>query len=125
MNRDDVDASNVGKGFILPASFVGSQRYMFQNFQDALAVCLHIGHPDLFTTMTCNPLWDEVLKMMSLLPGCCAEDCPDIITRVFKLKLDQLYKDIKKNNFFGRCVAGVSNNIINLYYTLQIFHNYH
>ncbi|XP_074358101.1 uncharacterized protein LOC141697564 [Apium graveolens] len=36
-----------------------SRRYMQQNFQDALAVCRHIGHPDIFLTMTTNPLWDE------------------------------------------------------------------
>lgn len=52
--------SNVGRGVILPAGYVGSRRYMQQNFQDALAVCRHIGHPDVFLTMTSNPLWDEI-----------------------------------------------------------------
>ncbi|KAL8133227.1 hypothetical protein AgCh_008622 [Apium graveolens] len=42
----EVDSCNVGKGIILPAGFVGSRRYMQQNFQDALAVCRYIGHPD-------------------------------------------------------------------------------
>lgn len=44
----DGDASKIGKSFILPAGFVGSKRYMQQNFQDALAVCRHVGHPDIF-----------------------------------------------------------------------------
>ncbi|XP_074346739.1 uncharacterized protein LOC141685544 [Apium graveolens] len=45
-NGED-NTSNVGKRFILPASFLGSKRYMQQNFQDALAVCRYIGHPDI------------------------------------------------------------------------------
>ncbi|KAK1384288.1 hypothetical protein POM88_022023 [Heracleum sosnowskyi] len=67
-NGDD-NTSNVGKGVILPTGFVGSKRYMHQNFQDALAVCRHVGHPDVFLTMTTNPLWDEIQKMMAFLPG--------------------------------------------------------
>ena len=78
---------------------------MQQNFQDALAVCRVIGHPDLFLTMTCNTEWDEMQKMMDLLPGCRIENCPDIIARVFKLKVDQLCNDIQKNEIFGKCIA--------------------
>lgn len=100
------DTRNFGKGFILPATFVGSKRYMQQNFQDALAVCRHIGHPDIFLTMTCNPMCDEILQMMKNVPGCSPQDSPDIISRVFKLKLDQITDDIKKKNYFGTCTAG-------------------
>ncbi|KAK1381124.1 hypothetical protein POM88_027868 [Heracleum sosnowskyi] len=67
-STDTIDAGNVGQGYILPSTFVGSARYMQQNFQDSLAVCRKIGYPDLFLTMTCNPYWDEILQMMSLLP---------------------------------------------------------
>ncbi|XP_074341980.1 uncharacterized protein LOC141679379 [Apium graveolens] len=38
---------------------------------------------------------------MEYLPGCDSANCPDIITRVFRLKLDQLLKYIKKNGYFG------------------------
>nr|XP_017217080.1 PREDICTED: uncharacterized protein LOC108194638 [Daucus carota subsp. sativus] len=101
----DYSASNVGKGVILPAGFVGSKRYMQQNFQDALAVCREVGHPDIFLTMTTNALWDEIQKMMVFLPGCSPENCPDIISRVFRLKLEQLTNDIKKKSHFGVCVG--------------------
>ncbi|XP_074325309.1 uncharacterized protein LOC141662270 [Apium graveolens] len=60
VRRGDVDTSNIGKGIILPAGFVCSKRYMHQNFQDALAVCRYVGHPNIFLTMTANPLWDEI-----------------------------------------------------------------
>nr|XP_017246302.1 PREDICTED: uncharacterized protein LOC108217905 [Daucus carota subsp. sativus] len=107
VRKGDLASSNVGKGVILPSGFVGSKRYMQQNFQDALAVCRHVGHPDIFLTMTTNPLWDEIQKMMQFLPGCKSENSPDIISRVFRLKLDQLTTDIKKKAYFGVCV-GVS-----------------
>ncbi|XP_074364745.1 uncharacterized protein LOC141705756 [Apium graveolens] len=103
LSRGDVDTSNIGTGIILPAGFVGSKRYMQQNFQDALAICHFIGHPDIFLIMTCNPLWDEIQKMMKYLPGCIAPNCPDIISRVFRLKLDQLLADIKTKKYFGVC----------------------
>lgn len=59
-STDVVDPSNAGQGFIVPSSFVGSARYMQQNFQDSLVVCRKIGYPDLFLTMMCNPYWDEI-----------------------------------------------------------------
>ncbi|XP_074376704.1 uncharacterized protein LOC141718223 [Apium graveolens] len=55
--------------------------------------------------MTCNPLWDEILEMMKLLHGCSPRDSPDIIARVFHLKLEQLLDDIKKKNYFGTCIG--------------------
>ncbi|KAL8125176.1 hypothetical protein AgCh_012741 [Apium graveolens] len=88
------------------AGYVGSKRYIQQNFQDALAVCRYIGHPDIFLTMTCNSLWDEIQKMMEYVPGCIAPNCPDIISRVFRLKLDQLMVDIKDKKHFGVCIGG-------------------
>ncbi|KAK1382976.1 hypothetical protein POM88_020711 [Heracleum sosnowskyi] len=99
------EISNVGKGFILPVNFLGSQRYMQQNFQDALAVYRAVGHPDIFLTISCNPLWDEILQMMKVVPGCSPQDSPDIVARVFHLKLEQLLDDIKKKNYFGTCLG--------------------
>ncbi|XP_074363403.1 uncharacterized protein LOC141703913 [Apium graveolens] len=105
VSRGDVDSSNTGKGIVLPAGYIGSKRYMQQNFQDALAVCRYIGHPDIFLTMTCNSLWDEIQKMMEYVPGCIASNCPDIISRVFRLKLDQLMVNIKDKKYFGVCIG--------------------
>ncbi|XP_074351616.1 uncharacterized protein LOC141690740 [Apium graveolens] len=105
LHRGNYDANNLGKSFILPAGFVGSRRYMQQNFQDALAVCRYIDHPDIFLTMTTNPLWDEIIQMMKHIPHCSPQNSPDVIARVFKLKLDQIIDDIKKKNYFGVCLG--------------------
>ncbi|XP_074352029.1 uncharacterized protein LOC141691189 [Apium graveolens] len=101
----DRDSENIGKSVIHPAGFVGSRRYMQQNFQDALTVCLHVGHPDRFLTMTCNPTCAEILEMMKLIPNGNPHDSPDIIARVFRLKLQQLVDDIKKKSYFGTCLG--------------------
>ncbi|GAU37747.1 hypothetical protein TSUD_382400 [Trifolium subterraneum] len=39
VDRGDVDASLVGKRIILPDSFTGGPRYMFNNSQDAMGIC--------------------------------------------------------------------------------------
>ncbi|KAL3038294.1 hypothetical protein AAZX31_01G123700 [Glycine max] len=51
-----------GKRIILPSSFVGGQRYMEQLYFDGMAICGHLGFPDLFLTMTCNPTWPEIQR---------------------------------------------------------------
>ncbi|XP_074360913.1 uncharacterized protein LOC141701157 [Apium graveolens] len=83
----------------------GSQRYISQHFKDALALCRAIGHPSLFLTMTCNTKWPEITEIMKSLPGVDVCDAPDIVSRVFKLKLDQLMHLIKKKNYFGKCIG--------------------
>jgi len=51
------------------------------------------GKPDLFVTFTCNPKWKEITY--ALLPRQTVKDRPNLVTRVFNLKLDALLKDIK------------------------------
>ncbi|XP_022019122.1 uncharacterized protein LOC110919150 [Helianthus annuus] len=71
-----------------------------------MALCKWFGYPDFFITITCNPKWPEVsrfLKDTSIK----AEDRPDIICRLFKMKLDSMIKDIKDNKFFGEINAVV------------------
>ena len=44
-----------GKRIILPSSFVGSRRYVEQLYFDSMTICGHIGFPNRFLTLTCNP----------------------------------------------------------------------
>ncbi len=66
---------------------------MGQLYQDAMARVHKFGKPDLFITFTCNPKWKEITD--TLLPGQIAKDRPELVTRIFNLKLDALLKDIK------------------------------
>ncbi|CAJ2679218.1 unnamed protein product [Trifolium pratense] len=106
LSRGETDASNVGRKIILPPSFTGGNRYMFNNCQDAMAICKKFGYPDLFVTITCNSNWREIqdfVKQRNLT----ASNRPDIVSRVFKMKLDRLMADFKKEELFGKVDAGM------------------
>jgi len=63
--RGDYDASSIGAQVVLPASFTGGRRYMFNNCQDAMAICKKYGYPNLFLTFTCNLKWVEIQRHLS------------------------------------------------------------
>ncbi|XP_022014727.1 uncharacterized protein LOC110914228 [Helianthus annuus] len=105
-NKGQQDISKVGKRIFLPSSFTGGARYMMQNYLDAMAICKWFGYPDFFITITCNPKWPEVKRFLrdtNLKP----EDRPDILTRLFKIKLDSICKDFKERHLFGKVAAVV------------------
>ena len=81
----DGDPRNVGRRVILPSTFIGGPRYMHERQQDAMTYVRKYGHPDLFITTTTNPNWPEIKD--SLLPGQDPHDRPDIVARVFRLKV--------------------------------------
>src|SRR4030095_5528151 len=75
-------------------------------YQDAIAIVRRFGKPDLFITFTCNPAWLEIT--VELLPGQHASDRPDLVSRVFHLKLKSLLDDILKKEIFGEILGYVS-----------------
>ena len=76
---------------------------MHQNYLDAMALVRAFGKPDLFVTFTANPSWAEVTE--NLLEGQKASDRPDLVSRVFRLKLASLMEDLVRGNVLGRTVA--------------------
>jgi hypothetical protein len=64
---------------------------MHRRFQDGMAIIRHFHKPDLFITMTCNPKCAEITE--ALLEGQKAQDRPDIVARVFKLKLKAIIQE--------------------------------
>ncbi|XP_031090985.1 uncharacterized protein LOC115995982 [Ipomoea triloba] len=64
-----------------------------------MAIC-RIGYPNLFITFTCNPKWPEIQRYIGVR-GLRPEDRPDIVSRVFKMKLDSLVKEFKSGEVFG------------------------
>ncbi|KAK9050800.1 hypothetical protein SSX86_030230 [Deinandra increscens subsp. villosa] len=102
----ETTGESIGRRVILPSSFVGGPRYMIQQYQDAMAVCRWAGPPDLFITMTCNPRWPEIDRHVSrTTPGQSSCNRPEAVARVFKIKLDELLRDLRKKNHFGRAKA--------------------
>ncbi|KAJ0560432.1 putative transcription factor B3-Domain family [Helianthus annuus] len=105
-NNGQQDISKAGKSVMLPSSFTGGARYMMQNYLDAMSLCKCFGYPDFFITITCNPKWPEVTRFLrdtTLKP----EDRPDILSRLFKLKLDAICKDLKERHLLGKAAAVV------------------
>jgi hypothetical protein len=103
--RAENENKEPGKMVILPSSFKGSPRSMQQHYQDAMSIVRKYGKPDLFLTFTCNPRHKDIVE--NLLPGQTAADRPDIVSRVFKLHLGELLKDIKKRNVLGVLIAHI------------------
>ncbi|XP_042753167.2 uncharacterized protein LOC111906337 [Lactuca sativa] len=101
------DISNVGQRVILPSSFTGGARYMMQNYLDAMSLCKWFGYPDFFITFTCNPKWPELKRFLKDTP-LHPEDRPDILCRLFKIKLDAFIKDLRENEIFGKVQAVVN-----------------
>ena len=97
--------SQLGKMIVQPSTFIGSPRYLMQNYQDAMAIVRSTGKPDLFITMTCNPDWREIQD--NLLPGQQPSDRPDICTRVFHLKKEHLLSLITKEKYLAEVAAHV------------------
>jgi len=102
---NDTDLSDVGTRIVLPSSFTGDPRQMWQLYHDAMGIVRYCGKPYLFITLTANPKWAEITN--ALLPRQTAQDRPDLVARVFQLKLQALLTLINKKNMFDRPVAHV------------------
>jgi len=68
--------------------------------QDAMTYVRKYGHIDLFITMTRSPNWPEIKN--NLLPGPKPEDHPDLVARVFQLKLKKMLEMLKLKMIFGK-----------------------
>ncbi|KAH9611760.1 hypothetical protein KSS87_009024 [Heliosperma pusillum] len=106
VERGDVEPSSAGSRFIVPSSFQAGEAFMKENYLDAMTICKWYGYPDLFITFTCNPKWPEISRFVTKR-GMRAEDRPDIVCRIFKIKLDELMTDLKDRHIFGRTMAAV------------------
>ena len=73
---------------------------MQQLYQDGMAIVRKLGKADLFITFTCNPKWPEIVS--NLLHGHSANDRPDLVARVFNLRLKVLIAQLVKDGVFLR-----------------------
>nr|GEU77537.1 hypothetical protein [Tanacetum cinerariifolium] len=95
VDNGNTGASKLGKRIVLPSYFTGGARYMRKNYLDTMSLCKWYGHPDFFITFTCNPKWQEITRFLNktrLRP----KDRPDVVCKVFKMRLDHLIKNLKE-----------------------------
>jgi hypothetical protein len=69
-----------------------------------MAISAAVGFPDLFITFTCNPNWPEIQRLLAS-QHLNSQDRPDIISRVFKIKLNELMNDLTKKHTMGKVLA--------------------
>jgi hypothetical protein len=93
-------ADKIGKRTVLSTSFIGGPRDMRRRYMDAMALVWKFGKPDIFLIMTCNPNWDEITR--ELLPMQSPQDRPDLVVRIFHVKLEELKKRLTKQNIHER-----------------------
>ncbi|CAN7046350.1 unnamed protein product [Brassica oleracea var. botrytis] len=103
-NAGKTDMHEQGSRLLLPASFTRGPRYMKNMYLDAMAICRRIGFPDLFITFTCNPKWPEVTRYLQPRK-LAAEDRPEILCRLFKIKLKSLMTDLTDKQLLGKTVS--------------------
>ncbi|XP_045482766.1 uncharacterized protein LOC123686579 [Harmonia axyridis] len=90
---------HVGRAIILPSGFPGGDRYRQRQYLDAMTVVARFGKPDLFITFTCNPNWPEIKN--NLFKHQKWENRPDLICRVFQMKLLEFINDIVRDQLYG------------------------
>ncbi|KAL3627784.1 hypothetical protein CASFOL_029147 [Castilleja foliolosa] len=105
LGKGDSTAHYIGKRVLLPSSFTGGPRYMYKHYQDALAICRVYGNPQYFITFTCNVKWPEISRHVERIGATAAQDRPDIIARVFRIKVQQFLQFMKSDKTFGEVAA--------------------
>lgn len=93
----------VGTRIVLPRIFIGGPRDMQKRYLDAMALVKKYGKPDLFLTMTCNPNWPEIKKELRSHEK--TQNRPNLLTRVFRSKFEQLKKEVIMQELFGPVAA--------------------
>ncbi|KAM3202933.1 hypothetical protein P3L10_030559 [Capsicum annuum] len=78
---------------------------MHRRYMDAMSLVQRFGKSDLFIIMTCNSDWVDIKE--NLLEGQLPQDRPDLVTRVFRAKLQDLKDQIFKEKIFGPVAAHV------------------
>jgi hypothetical protein len=91
------DADNPSQDIRLPSSFSHSPAWSAGHIADTLALRRALGNITLFTTLTANPNWPEIVSQ--LRPGQNASDRPDVVCRVFKNRVAAVRAQMTK--FFG------------------------
>ncbi|RCV17517.1 hypothetical protein SETIT_3G225900v2 [Setaria italica] len=100
MRAGEGNADNVGRRTVLSPTFIGGPRNMRRRYMDAMALVRKFGKPDIFLTMICNPNWDEIKN--ELYPSQSAQDRLDLVTRVFKVKLEELKRRLMDKDILGK-----------------------
>ena len=93
----------IGQHIVLPPTITGTPRWYKRQYQDAMAIVRDIGKPSYFITITCNPNWPEIKR--ALFPGEQPGNRPEVLAKVFKIRLDALMHDLLKRQVLGKVIG--------------------
>ena len=65
-----------------------------------MALAQKYGKPDIFLTMTCNPMWKEIQDNLQFREK--SQDRPDLLSQVFRAKFEMLKAEPSKKIFLDR-----------------------
>jgi hypothetical protein len=84
---------------ILPPSYTYGPRHLRRNYLNTVELSIKKGTLHYFLTVTCTPFWREIQENLhpkgDYGPAKTAYDRPDLVVRVFKLKLDYLMRRLR------------------------------
>jgi len=72
-------------------------------FHDNIVLVKVLGKPDLFVILMYNPNWSKIIN--ELEPGQSPPDHPDVVVRVFELKLRAMIDEITKKYVLRETIA--------------------
>lgn len=102
-------AGRVGRPIILPSSFQRGPRGVQRRYLDTMTVIARHGKPDLFITFTCDPKWKEIIENKEPMQK--PEHRPDLVCRVFQMKLLEFIDDLVNKQIYGR--------VLNYHYVIE------
>lgn len=76
---------------------------MNELYHNAMALVGELGNPSFFITMTTNSQWPEIQE--NLRYGEVLEDRPDLVARVFDLKLSKLLEEVVEKRRLGVTIS--------------------
>ena len=104
-NNENRPIGPVGRPFILPSTFEGSDRAIKQHYYDGMEMAAKFGNADFFITFTSNPFWPEIQEHLSNEKDYLSR--PDICSRVHNLKFQQFWKDLNEKHTLGVINANI------------------
>lgn len=120
VNLEQIDSNNpeglskMGKKTYLSSSHYNSEAYRWEKFRDWCQLLAKFGLPTYFLTFTCNKNWPEFqAERINGIQTHCessempATDRPDIISRVWSLKVEAYKKLIREGKIFGEVIADI------------------
>jgi len=68
-----------------------------------MTIVVNNGKPYIFLTMTCNPLWSEISSELQNQQT--PQDRPDLLTRIFREKFEQLKEDVVNKGVIRKVIS--------------------